>query len=110
MYKKIAPLYYLTFFGFIAGALLFSSRPEKRSVDLFHMRQSFGLYATSFGCYLVFKLAGLELFYANIPSIIVTIPLFILWFLGFKAAIEDKETPLPLVGRLYQKWFAFVGR
>ncbi len=95
---------------FAIAALLFASRDEKRSVDLFHLRQSFGLYVTGLFFYFLFKAFGSDLFYFDLPSLIVFIPLLLLWFLGFKAAMEDKETPMPIVGRLYQKWFAFVGR
>jgi len=44
MYKKIAPVCYLTPLGFIIAALHFASRDEKCSADQFHLRQSFGLY------------------------------------------------------------------
>ena len=110
MYKKIAPLCYLTPLGFIIAALLYASRDEKRSIDQFHLRQSFGLYVTGLFFILLYKAFGSELFYADLSSLIVLIPLLLLWFLGFKTATEDKETPIPLIGRFYQKWFAFVGR
>jgi len=96
--------------GFIVAAVLFTSSDEKRSVDLFHLRQSFGLYVTGLFFYILYKALGTDLFYAELSSLIVLIPLMVLWFLGFKAAMEDKETPLPLVGQLYQKWFSFVGK
>lgn len=110
MYKKIAPLCYLTLFGFVIAALLFAAADKKRSVDQFHLRQSFGLYVTGLLCYLLYEALGTNLLYADLPSLIVLIPLVFLWFLGFKAAMADKATPLPLVGRFYQKCFGFVGR
>ena len=110
MYNKIAPLCYLTPLGFIVAALLFAARPEKRTVDLFHLRQSFGLYVTGLFFIVLYKFMGTELFYADLTSLIVLIPLLVLWFLGFKTSVEEKETPMPLVGRVYQKWFAFVGK
>jgi len=110
MLTKIAPKCYLTIFGFIVAAVLFASSDEKRSVDQFHLRQSFGLYSTGLLFFLIYKMLGAELISADPSSLIVLIPLVILWFLGFKAAMEDKEIPLPLVGRLYQKWFNFVGK
>ena len=110
MFIKIAPRCYLTPIGFIIAAFLYAAGDEKRSVDLFHLRQSFGLYVTGFLSYLLYKIAGSELFSFDLSSLVVLIPLFVLWFLGFKAAMADKESPLPVVGPLYQKWFAFVGR
>jgi hypothetical protein len=110
MYRKIAPLFYLTIFGFIVAALLYASRDEKQSVDQFHLRQSLGLYVTGLCCYLLFNLFNAELFAFELPSLMVFIPLLILWFLGFKSAMQDQEKPLPVVGRLYQKLFGFVAR
>lgn len=107
---KIAPFCYLTPLGFILAALLYSTQNPKPPVVLFHLRQSFGLYVTGLFFIFLYKALGTELFYADLSSLIILIPLLLLWFLGFKAAIEDKETPMPIVGRLYQKWFAFVGR
>jgi len=110
MFTKIAPICYLTPLGFIVAAVLFASSDEKRPVDQFHLRQSFGLNVTGLCFYILYKILGTDLFYADLSSLIVLIPLMVLWFLGFKAAMEDKEAPLPLVGRAYQKWFAFVGK
>lgn len=51
----------LTPLGFIIAALLFASRDEKRSVDLFHLRQSFGLYVTGLAFILLYKAVGSDL-------------------------------------------------
>jgi uncharacterized membrane protein len=110
MTRKIAPLCYLTFIGFIIAALLFAARKEKLSVDRFHLRQSFGLYITCFLIYALYRAFGSDLFYADLGSLLVMIPFIVLWFIGFKAAMDGKLTPLPLVGRLYQHLFRFVGR
>jgi uncharacterized membrane protein len=91
------------------AALLFAAQNKKASVDRFHLRQSFGLYTTCAFFYLLYKALGSDLFYADLGSLIVMVPFIVLWFLGFKAAMEGKQTPLPVVGPLYQKWFRFVG-
>jgi uncharacterized membrane protein len=110
MFRRIAPLCYLTFIGFIIAALLFASRDKKSSIDQFHLRQSFGLYVTGLFFYFVYIAFGSNLLYTDLSSMVVFIPLLLLWFLGFKAAMEGKERPMPFVGLFYQKWFAFVGR
>ncbi len=110
MIRKITPLCYLTLIGFAIAALLFAARREKLAVDLFQLRQSFGLYLTSFCFYLLYKALGSDLLYTDLRSRFVFIPFIILWFLGFRAAMEGKQTPLPIVGRLYQKWFHFVAK
>ena len=110
MYKNIAPFCYLTIFGFGIVGFMYNTRKEKRSVDRFHLRQSFGLYVTGFCCYALFRLFNMELVLTNLPYVLVIIPLFILWLLGLISAIEEKTKPIPIVGALYQKWFAFVAR
>jgi hypothetical protein len=102
MFKKIAPKCYLTIFGFIVAAVLFASSDDKRSVDQFHLRQSFGLYATGLLFYFVYKILGTELVSADLSSLIVLIPLMILWFLGFKAAILNIDShvfEVPLISK-----------
>jgi len=95
--------------GFIVGAVIFAAQENKRSIDAFHLRQALGLYVTGILFYVLFAILGSNLFYTNLPQLIILIPLLILWFLGFKSAMDGKETPLPLMGRLYQKLFAKVG-
>jgi hypothetical protein len=106
---KVAPFFYLTPIGFIVGAVIFAAQENKRSIDAFHLRQALGLYVTGILFYVLFAILGSNLFYTNLPQLIILIPLLILWFLGFKSAMDGKETPLPLMGRLYQKLFAKVG-
>lgn len=108
MFKKIAPLPYLTILGFFVALILFKSRDEKRPVDGFHIRQALGLYLTGLLFILIYDLFGSNLFYAESSSLIVLIPLFVFWLLGFKWAMEDKEKPLPLIGRSFQQLFAFI--
>jgi hypothetical protein len=108
MNKKIAPLCYLTPIGFSIAALLYSAGTEKTALDRFHLRQSFGLYLVGLFFYVLFKLHGSDLFYFEIHSIIVFIPLLIFWFLGFKWATEGKQKAYPVIGPLFQRWFRFV--
>jgi uncharacterized membrane protein len=110
MYRKIAPLFYLTFLGFIVGVLLYASRDQNNPVDQFHMRQSIGLYITALCCHFIFTLFNSNLISFEIPSLLVFIPLFILWVMGFNNAMNGQEKPLPVIGRLYQKLFGFVAR
>lgn len=110
MHKNIAPLCYLTIFGFGIANFKYNARKDKRSVDQFHLRQSFGLYVTGFSCYVLFRVFNMDQNLTNLPAVIVFIPLCILWLLGLIGAIEEKTKPIPILGPLYQKWFAFIAR
>jgi len=36
----------------------------------------------------------------------IMIGLFVLWLMGLLAAVNGQQKPMPLMGPLYQKWFA----
>ena len=110
MPQSLAAKAYLSPIGFIRAVLEYAHQEEKSPVDLFHLRQSFGFYVMLVVIFLIYLVFGSNLFYSDFTSLIVSIPLGILWFLGFKAAMQGKEKPMPVVGNLFQKWFAFVGR
>lgn len=39
-------------------------------------------------------------------SIVLNLGLFTFWILGLISAINGEEKPLPIVGDMFQKWFA----
>ncbi|AXY74287.1 hypothetical protein D3H65_10000 [Paraflavitalea soli] len=108
MFKRIAPLCYLTVFGFIVAVIMFTERDEKKSVDSFHIRQALGLYLTGLLFMAIYSFLGSNLFYADLSSLVVLIPLFVLWLMGFKWAMEDKEKAFPIIGRSFQRLFSFI--
>ena len=59
-------------------------------------------------CVLFFKIFDWNLFYFSLPSLVLLTVLFIPWFLGFKSAIDEKETELAVVGKFFQKWIQFI--
>ena len=81
--------------------------PEKDDFARFHLRQAFGLGLLSTVCFLLFRLLGSDLFYFSLPSMIVLLVLLILWFMGFKSAMDEKEKAVPFIGEYFQRWFSF---
>jgi uncharacterized membrane protein len=108
MNKKIAPLCYLTVLGFLIARLFYARQKESDKVLQFHLRQSFGLYITSFCCYRILRLRNIVPNVTNIPSLIVFFPLIALWLVGLLDAVSGRTKPYPLIGKIYQKWFSFV--
>ena len=107
MKKNIALLCYLTWIGWIIAIYLFSFKENRDSYTRFHIRQSFGLGLLSIACYVIFLLFDDNLFYFSLPSLLVFILLFVLWILGFVSAMNEKEKPVPVIGKYFQRWFAF---
>ncbi|MBI1780143.1 MAG: hypothetical protein HYR66_02055 [Sphingobacteriales bacterium] len=107
--KTIAWLSYITIIGWIVAIVQHSNMPQKSSLAVFHLRQSFGLLITWIACYIV----GIILVIATlgIGSIflwILYLAIFVLWILGLISAINGEEKPVPVLGDLYQKWFTFI--
>jgi len=107
MKKNIAMISYFTWIGWIVAIYLFSFKENRDSYTRFHIRQSFGLGLLVIFCYVISLLFDFSLLYFSLPSLLIFILLFVLWFLGFKSAMDEKERPLPIIGKYFQRWFSF---
>lgn len=113
--KTVAILSYLTLIGFIVAIVMHSSKKTK--LGAFHLRQVLGLILTSIAGYIcvVIMMVILTVVLAFMKSfVLLLIPLiylafgvsiFVLWIMGFIAAINGQMKPMPVVGPYYQKWF-----
>ena len=103
--KTNAIISYITIFGVIIAYFL-NNEPEKKSAFAsFHIRQSLGLWLTFFALgYIVgsfnswFVTSAFYMFFA------------ILFIYGFAGAVAKKPQAVPLLGHLYQKLFANLGK
>jgi uncharacterized membrane protein len=97
--KTVAIIAYLTLIGFIAAAIIHSSKKTK--LGAFHLRQMLGFILTTFAVVvlIVIPIVGWLL----IPVFYVGMLVF--WVMGLIAAINGQMKPMPVVGPLYQKWF-----
>jgi uncharacterized membrane protein len=102
--RTVAILSYLTFIGFIVAIVLNSSR--KTHLGAFHLRQVLGLIITGIVLYPV-DVVLLFIPFLGWLAIIVMWGLFaVLVLIGFINAVSGKATPTPIVGSMYQTWFA----
>lgn len=73
---------------------------DKNAFASFHIRQGLGLTIT---------FLSLGLIISNFDSLMISTPMWIcisvLWSYGIFSAIKGETKPIPLVGKLYQKWF-----
>lgn len=99
--KVTAIVSYLTFVGLLIA--IFMNLESKNLFARFHIRQSLGLV-------LLLILTG------NLISIVPNdyamyafyIFLIVLWIYAFSNALQEKITPIPLLGNAFQKWFTFI--
>jgi uncharacterized membrane protein len=113
--KTVAILSYLTLIGFIVAIVMHSSK--KTRLGAFHLRQVLGLMLTAIAggicvaimvSVLLFVLAFMKsilLFLIPLIYIAFGVSIFVLWLMGFIAAINGQMNPMPVVGPYYQKWF-----
>ncbi len=105
--STVALLAYITIIGFIIAIVMHSSK--KTALGAFHLRQMLGLVVTGFviwiPCMIISMIPMVNLVMILLgPAILIA--MFVFWVMGFIAAINGQQKPVPLVGEHYQKWFA----
>ncbi|MDE3213390.1 MAG: hypothetical protein KGM98_09155 [Bacteroidota bacterium] len=104
--KTIAIISYLSLIGWIIALVMYQNK--KSSLAAFHLRQTIALYAVSMGFWVIeMVILGTGFLGALIAGLaaILYLGLFILWIIGFIAAINGQEKPIPLIGDKAQVWF-----
>ena len=101
--KTLAFISYLTLFGVIIAWVM--NMEKRNSFISFHTRQSLGLWLT----YMIF---GYVVGYFDSWTISIGFWVFfgILFIYGIFSAISGKHNAVPLVGNLYQRIFAAIGK
>ena len=110
--NTVAIVSYLTFIGFIAAIIIHGNK--KTALGAFHLRQTLGLILTAIPVWISIMVLAVVLAFIPVigPLMIMLIwacfalSMLGLWIMGFIGAINKSMTPVPVVGPLYQKWFA----
>jgi len=101
--KSNAIISYLTIIGTIIAFYL--NQDKKNEYSSFHIRQALGLWLTFFA--LGYIIGGFD-------SWLITLTWYIffgvIFIFGFMTAITGRTQPTPIVGPLYQKLFASLGK
>jgi len=104
--KTVAIVSYLSIIGWITAFVIHGN--NKTNLGAFHLRQTIALFIVGICCWVV------QMFLAFIPYIgwvldvlliFVYIALFVLWIIGFVAALNGQEKPMPVIGVKAQEWF-----
>lgn len=108
-HKSTAWVAYLTLVGWLIAFLQYRNSEEKSPLVRFHLRQMFGLMV---GYILIWMLSQV-LYMGIFPGIwtlqwVLWVALFIFWLVGIVSALNGEEKPLPLIGNIFQQWFAFI--
>ncbi|RXK60708.1 DUF4870 domain-containing protein [Lacibacter luteus] len=106
--KTISWVSYLTIIGWIVAYVNYTNSNPKQQLATFHLRQSFGLVASSLALYLLFWTLVFAVPMLSFLITILWLVLVVLWVLGFIAALNGEEKPLPVAGAYFQQWFTFI--
>ena len=105
--KTLSIVSYITFIGWLIA--YFSGKENANGLLKYHLKQSFGLFlaALAFNI-LVSILAVISVSLASIVSI-AGIGFLILTIIGIINAANELEKPLPIIGKMLEDKFSFVG-
>lgn len=98
--KNIAVIAYITVIGLIVAFVM--NNDKKLPFAQYHITQSLGLALTG----IALGVVGMIPILGWIISILGTFVLIYMWIMGLLNAINDKEKPIPFLGKHYEKWFA----
>ncbi len=98
--NTVAVVSYITLIGFIIALIMHNN--NKTRLGAFHLREMLGLIIFGVGLWVV----SIIPFIGTVLYFIGAIGLFVLWILGLINAVNKEMKPLPLIGDIFQKWFA----
>ncbi|HVU16274.1 MAG TPA: hypothetical protein VHD32_05095 [Candidatus Didemnitutus sp.] len=101
--KTVAIIAYITLIGFIIAIIMHGNK--KTQLGSYHLRQALGLLLTGFVVCFPLVIPLLNIAYLFLMPFI-GLGMFVLVILGLISAVNGQMKPVPLVGPLYQKWFA----
>jgi len=101
--KSNAIISYLTIFGTVIAFYL--NNDKKNAFASFHIRQSLGLWLTFFA--LGYIVGGFNSWFVTLGWYIFFGVLFVF---GLMTAVTGRTQPTPVLGLLYQKIFASLGK
>ena len=105
--KTVAVLCYITLIGYIVALVLHSS--NKTKLGSYHLKQATGLIILCVGIWIaLFIIAFIPFigFITLIFSPVLWLGILVLLILGIINAAGGVEKPLPVVGPLFENWFA----
>lgn len=92
---------YFTFIGLIIA--FFINLEERHPFANFHIRQSLGIQTLFYAIGAL--LANVPTIYAGIGFLVFFL---IIWTIGIITALQKQTTPIPIIGKLFQRVFSFI--
>src|SRR5699024_5550592 len=100
--KNIAIIAYLTIVGLIIAFVM--NNDKKEEFPSYHIRQVIGLAATGFALGIIGTIPILGWIISIVGSFII----LYMWVIGLINTINNKQKPLPILGKKYEEWFKSI--
>jgi uncharacterized membrane protein len=103
--KTLSVISYVTIIGWLIA--YFSSNDKREPLVSYHLKQGLGIFIVA----LIFNIA-FTVIASTIPSLaflgLAGYAFLIFMILGIINALNEKETPIPLIGKMFENQFAFL--
>jgi uncharacterized membrane protein len=107
--NTVAIISYLTLIGWII-ALVMHNGENKTKLGAFHIRQSLGLMILMFAIWIVALIFVFIPFIGLVINLLLWLGMLGLWIVCIISAVNGQEKPLPVVGPMFQTWFASLAK
>ncbi|TND08499.1 MAG: hypothetical protein FD123_2295 [Bacteroidetes bacterium] len=101
--KTTAILAYCTLIGFIIAIVMHSS--NKTRLGAYHLRQALGLFISWVAIWIVMFIIMMLMPFLFFVMPLIALGFLVLLILGIVNAANEKETPVPLIGSMFEKMF-----
>lgn len=104
--KTLSIVSYITLIGWLIA--YFSGKENANSLLKYHLKQSLGLFLVS----IIINIAVIVIAYAIPALYFLSYIGYVIWALviiGVINATNEVEKPLPLIGKMFENKFAFIG-
>jgi len=106
--KTLSIVSYITIIGWLIAYFSYKNDATKPSLVRYHLKQGLGIAIISILLSIVLTIIGkIVPTLASILSL-ANIGILVLWILGIINAANEKETPVPVVGKMFEDKFAFL--
>ncbi|MFH2142382.1 MAG: hypothetical protein ABIJ97_08175, partial [Bacteroidota bacterium] len=107
--KTVAFVSYLTLIGWIIALVMYNGG-NKTKLGGFHIRQALGIFISAIAVVIVAMILVFIPFLGWLIDLLLYLALLAAWIMGFIGALSGDMKPLPVIGELYQKWFASIAK
>ncbi|SDC48352.1 import component protein [Niabella drilacis] len=105
--KELSVVSYLTIFGWLYAYI--KGKEQADSLLKYHLRQFFGLFLLALVVNIVITVLIRMVPGVGPLSYLSGIVFLVLWVFGLLNAVNGVEKSIPLVGKLFEGKFAFIG-